>query len=133
MARVWGSVAPVRLVVVLLLTAVCSLESFAAPWRAPGAGGWAERGPKVSSTGGQKSGCIPVVPEHGSLGPAFHGGPMVMGSTSGARKEPVAALLPRAGSSRCRAVTWPLAGWSTAFILGVVVGGKFRGCVLGKV
>lgn len=133
MARVWGSVAPVRLVVVLLLTAVCSLESFAAPWRAPGAGGWAERGPKLSSTGGQKSGCIPMAPEHGSLGPAFHGGQMVMGSTSGARKEPVAALLPRAGSSRCRAVTWPLAGWSTAFILGVVVGGKFRGCVLGKV
>eukprot|EP00076_Gallus_gallus_P044302 XP_025009840.1 uncharacterized protein LOC107050529 [Gallus gallus] len=37
MARVWGSVAPVGLVVILLLTGMCSQESFAAPWRAPGA------------------------------------------------------------------------------------------------
>lgn len=99
MARVWGAMAPVGLVVVLLLTTMCSQESFAAPWRAPGAGGWAETRPKLSSTGGKKSGCIPMAPQHSSLGPAFHGGQMVTGSTSGVRKEPVAALLPRAGSS----------------------------------
>ena len=87
MVQVWGAMAPARLVLFLLLMAMCFQETCAAPWRAPGAGGWAEMGPKLSSTEGKKSGCVPTALCHTSLGPAFHGGGVgqrVMGSTTGA-------------------------------------------------
>ena len=54
MVQVWGAMAPARLVLFLLLMAMCFQETCAAPWRAPGAGGWAEMGPKLSSTEGKK-------------------------------------------------------------------------------
>ncbi|XP_048824785.1 uncharacterized protein LOC125703821 isoform X12 [Lagopus muta] len=38
MVRVWGAMAPARLVLFLLLMAMCFRETCAAPWRAPGAG-----------------------------------------------------------------------------------------------
>ena len=87
MVQVWGAMAPTRLVLFLLLMAMCFWVTCAAPWRAPGAGGWAEMGPKLSSTEGKKSGCVPTALCHTSLGPAFHGGGVgqrVMGSTTGA-------------------------------------------------
>ncbi|XP_048785584.1 uncharacterized protein LOC125686018 [Lagopus muta] len=37
MVRVWGAMAPARLVFLFLLMAVCFMETCAAPWRAPGA------------------------------------------------------------------------------------------------
>lgn len=136
MMRVWGAMAPARLVLLLLLMAMCFQESCAAPWRAPGAGEWAEMGPKRSSSGGRKSGCVPLALCHASLGPAFHGGRVgqgVMGSTAGAGQEPVAALLPRAGSS-------PAAGpWLCCLLAGAqpslsweMSPGELRRCVLGQ-
>lgn len=103
MTGVWGAMAPARLLFLLLLAAMCFQETCAAPWRAPGEGGWAETGPKPSDA--KKSGCVPMTLHHISLGPAFHGGPIrqgVTGSTAGARQEPLAVLLPRAGSSHVR-------------------------------
>ena len=74
MVRVWGAMAPARFVLFLLLMAMCFRETCAAPWRAPGAGGWAEMGHGLSSSGGKKSGCVPTALCHTSLGLAFHGG-----------------------------------------------------------
>lgn len=102
MARVWGATAPARLVVLLLLMALRTCEICAAPLRAQGAGEWAETRPKLGGTGGLKSGCIAMALHHPSLGPpsVVDVRQRVMGSTAGAGQEPVAALLPRPGSSR---------------------------------
>lgn len=101
MARVWGATAPARLVLLLLLMALHSWEICAAPLRAQGAGEWAETDPKLSGTGGKKSGCVAVALHHPSLGlPSMVGvRQRVTGSTAGARQEPMAVLLPRAGSN----------------------------------
>ena len=134
MVRVWGAMAPARLVLFLLLMAMCFWETCAAPWRALGAGRWAEMGPKLSSTDGKRSGCVPTALCHTSLGPAFHGGGVgqgLMGSTAGAGQEPVAALHPGAGSSHagpwlcCLLAGAQPSSWQMSW-------GELRRCVLGK-
>ena len=62
MARVWGATAPTRLALLLLLMAMCSQKTCAAPWRASGTGGWAEMGPKLSGTGGERPRLLSLLP-----------------------------------------------------------------------
>ena len=131
MVRVWGAMAPARFVLFLLLMAMCFRETCAAPWRAPGAGGWAEMGHGLSSSGGKKSGCVPTALCHTSLGLAFHGGWCWAGGDGQHRRSRARArgsAAPQGWLQPCRAMALLLAGWSTAFVVGDVLGRAWQMC-----
>jgi len=134
MAQVWGAMAPTRLALLLLLMAMCSQETCAAPWQAQGAGGWADTGPKPSHTGGERPrllspwlcarlpwGCLP-------WRVCWVGW---TGSIAGAKQEREEAVLRRAGSSYA-------SPWLCCWLAGAHSShwgcprGSLRRCVLGK-
>lgn len=122
MARVWGTTAPARLALLLLLMAMCYQETCAAPWRAPGAGGWAEMGPNPSGTRGEKSGLLSLWP-YATLPQGWLPCRGVLGGRDrqhrGRWVRACGSTAPQGWLQPCRATALPLAGWSTAFTLGM--------------